>query len=68
VLGELSVKVPADCGFALVGVNEQCVRGGDRCGGIIRPGRQNSQTQGGNENGNAELFHVHGVSSKEAPP
>jgi hypothetical protein len=42
VLGELPVNVPADGVFALVGVNDQRVRGGDRGGGIIRPGRQNS--------------------------
>jgi hypothetical protein len=64
----LTVNIPADGGFALVGMNNQCVCGGDRRGGIIRPGRQNSQTQGGNEDGKAELFDVHGASSKEAPP
>jgi hypothetical protein len=67
VLGELSVNVPADGGFALVGVNDQCVFGRGRRSGIIRPGRQNSQTRGGNEDGQAELFGVHGASSKEAP-
>ena len=38
VLGEMAVNVPADGVCALVGVNDQCVRGGDRRGGIIRPG------------------------------
>jgi hypothetical protein len=62
----LSVNVPADGVFALVGVNNQRVLGGNRRGGIVRPGRQNSQAQGGNKNGKTELFDVHDVSSKEA--